>query len=400
MEAAQRVAAERAEAVLRRALHARVEVERVLPPAAHQRAFALQAREVLARIALAAAAPPADRFRIEAVAARREVGEVELVDHGGDAQAGLAHRARAVAAAQGRGHHLGRGAFQAQGQAHAQLAEFGPGLAEIDAERAALAVVEADDGAAVVVVARDVAAQRLGVGRHEPVVAQAQRPVQRVVDLGVPARHLADLQLVAPLAAVGVQPVAVVADLDVEAAAAAEVGSEVEADAEVVRAPGLVLEVEHETVALGAGDEQVVGAQVVAAGREPARIALGLGRIEGLAGPGLELGREALRVGQLRALEADERDPRLRLAGLRPGGAPLRVGGLGQRERGEPRRQRLAAALAGGDQLARALEVRRGELAQLGRDQHVLRAQRAEAALHVLLGEDVDHLRRQPAHRD
>jgi hypothetical protein len=60
-------------------------------------------------------------------------------------------------------------------------------------------------------------------------------------------------------------------------------------------------------------------------------------------------------------------------------------------------------ALGGGfalrDHLACLVEVARTQAAELGCDQHVLVAQQCQTALHVLLGQDVDHLRRQAAHR-
>jgi hypothetical protein len=76
---------------------------------------------------------------------------------------------------------------------------------------------------------------------------------------------------------------------------------------------------------------------------------------------------------------------------------PLRVFGRGRRVGREPRRLRIV--VANPDQLVGAAEVARRQLAEVGAEQQVLRLQRRDAALDVLLGEDRDRLLGQPDHR-
>ena len=104
-----------------------------------------------------------------------------------------------------------------------------------------------------------------------------------MVQLGVGQRLLADLQAIAPLGAVGRQPMPVVAELDVEGAAAVEIGAEVDAESQVVRPPGLVLECEDESIAAFGALQLVVGANVVAGRGQSTRVALGTRSIERLA---------------------------------------------------------------------------------------------------------------------
>ena len=68
-------------------------------------------------------------------------------------------------------------------------------------------------------------------------------------------------------------------------------------------------------------------------------------------------------------------------------------------ERGELREHGLRGLLAQLDEFRRGGEIDEGEIAQVGRDQDVRRLQRGELRAHVLLGEDVEHLRRIPHDR-
>ena len=283
--------------------------------------------------------------------------------------------------------------------AQPHLAEFAPGLPEVDAQPPQRSGEPTLLVGAVGVVVGDLAALDRRVAGNEPVVLQADRPVQRVVQLGEQLRRFADLREIAPLGAGFVQPAAVVVHLDVERTVAAEVSEQVDAHAEVVRSPGLVFEVEHQAVAVGGVDQAIVGPRVVAAGGQAARIALGLRVVEHLAAGGFKLVDQPLRVGQLRAVDLDEGQPGGGRVLLAMGGLPLRVGLRWQRQPSQPLQLRQHPGFALGDQLARLGEITGGERAERWRDQHVVRLQRGEAALHVLLGQDADHLRGQAADR-
>ncbi len=276
-------------------------------------------------------------------------------------------------------------------EAGAQLAQAAERQPEVEADlgRGAQELRDLDAVAGVrgtmLAVARD-------VGGGEPVRRIVDVAPQRVVDLGEDRRALADLDEVAPLGAVLREPVQVVAQLDVEAAVAAEVGMQVQAHAQVVGAPGLVLQVEHQRLAVRAGDEPVVGAGVVAAGRQPARVGLGLPGVEQVAGLRLQLGLEAVRVGVLRALELHRHQRRRLHRRLHVLREPLRVLRRRRRIGRDPIRLRLREVLAHLDQLGAAAEVAGGQLAEIGVEQQVVRLQRGNAALDVLLGQDRDHL--------
>ena len=192
----------------------------------------------------------------------------------------------------------------------------------------------------------------------------------------------------------------VVAQLDVEAAVAAEVGVQVEAGAQVVRAPGLVLQVEHQRLAVRAFDEAVVGARVVAAGGQPARVGLGLLRCRTARRPATAAwprsGRGWSSASRRTARPASGVGS---IAGLRVLRDPLRVLGRGRRVGRERRGLRLRVVVADLDELRDAAEVARAQLAELGAQQQVARRERRQAALDVLVGQDRDHLLGEPDHR-
>ena len=237
------------------------------------------------------------------------------------------------------------------------------------------------------------------VGRDEPVAVQTEAPVQRVIQLGEDAWCLADLEEVAPLRARRAEPAAVVIDLHVEGAVASEIGEEIDADTEVVRAPRFFLQVEDQAVALGGLQQMEVGPGVVATGRQAPRVALGLLLVERLSGGGFEDIGKAFRIGEFGALESHERQLRRLAFRGRVRQAPLRVSARFERQGGQSGQLGPHTGLALGDQFPGALEITGTEFAQRGCDQHVLRVEAGDAALHVLFGQDVDHLGRQPAHR-
>ena len=189
------------------------------------------------------------------------------------------------------------------------------------------------------------------------------------------------------------------AELEVEAAPAIEVGRQVDAHAQVVRSPGLVFQIEHQAVAVFGGHQPIVGAQVVAAGRQAASIALGAAGVERLAGLRFELGRKTGRVGQGAALEGDEADGGFGATTAGMFFSPQRIG-LGRDGVLAQLLQRCNRATAPQfDRFHRFLEVRGAQAAELRRHQHIGRAECSQAALNVLLGQDVDHLGRDADHR-
>ena len=242
-------------------------------------------------------------------------------------------------------------------------------------------------------------ALHFGIGGHEPVAAQTVEQVQGVEQFGEQPRRLADLRKAAPFGAGGVQPAPVVNRLDVEGAVAAEVGEQVESDAEVVRPPGLFFEVEQQAFAFGGAQQAKVRAGVVAAGGQLPRVSFGLAFVEDFAGHRFELIGQALRAGEFGALEADESDANV-LDGWRAvQGLPLPIGRRVHGERGQPLELRLNTSLAAIDQFAGLVEIACGQRAQIGRDEHIGRLEQGQAALHVLLGQDADHLPGETAHR-
>ena len=238
---------------------------------------------------------PRDRLTLHAVAPLRKVGKVQLIDHRRKAHTALHHGHACFRAGVAGGQNLGVAAQQQRRDAEAQLTELTPLLTQVQTDLAEGLQIAALLVAAVVVVNLEDAARDLRGAGHEPVVADAAGPIQRVVQLGECQRHVANLYAVAPLGSVGVQPMPVVTDLDVETAVAPEVGAHVQTHAKVMRAPGLVFQIENQTVAVGRADDFEIGAGVVAAGCQAARIAFGHGFVELDAHLGLKLRRVALR---------------------------------------------------------------------------------------------------------
>ena len=129
-----------------------------------------------------------DQLALDAVAALREISEVELIDDRAQADAGFSHRQTRARAGVFGAQNIRADAFHEMCHAHAHFTEAAPGLAQIDADAPAAAVEAAALGAAVVVVDRHFAPLNGTPAGHEPVVADAHRPVQWVVQLGEPAR--------------------------------------------------------------------------------------------------------------------------------------------------------------------------------------------------------------------
>ena len=192
----------------------------------------------------------------------------------------------------------------------------------------------------------------------------------------------------------------VMCELEVEGAAAGKVGRQVQPDAQVVRPPGFVVQVEQQAFAGGGAHDAIVAAQIVTAGCQAACITFGLGSIEGLAGLRFELRRQALRVGARGAFERHEAQFH-RLAQRRPMCvAPCGKSGGVERECAQSRQAQRSGGAAALKEVGGFVEVARAHVFELGFDQQVdTGLEQRDAALHVLLGQDVDHLRRQPDHR-
>ena len=140
--------------------------------------------------------------------------------------------------------------------------------------------------------------------------------------------------------------------------------------------------------------------QVVAAGGHRAAVALGafdgkrLARLDG------QHTAQALGCRDVLALEAHRGDRFRGILRPRLGAAQRLPVHLVQTERRQLRQHPHGVLLARGDQVDGPVEIARGQPAQRGRDQQVVRrVERGDRALHVLLGQDVDHLRGQPEHR-
>ena len=370
-------------------------VQRVAALAQHPGAAGLQAVEVLG--AARPLAPAQRGLELEAVARAREQRVVELVQHQAGAGPGLGGRpgvGRAGVAAAQQARH---GAQPVVRQPHAPLPERRPGLTQVHAEPQR-ALGEARDLGGLVV-QRQALTPGLGPDRGEPVIGQRSRPPERMPPFGGDHRRVAHGQPVAPFRAVRRQPAAVVGELEVEGAASGEVRRQVQPQAQVVRAPGLVLEPEHQCLALARRCrlQAIVDAQVVAAGGQAPGVALGRVRIEGDARTGFEHWQVAPRLGGGAALESHCRDGRVGRRGRSVAFRPGRVGGRWQGQCGQALgwRLRLRGVASQRDELGRAVEVGRAQPPQRRADQEVDLLQQGEAALDVLLGEDVDHLRRQ-----
>ena len=125
----------------------------------------------------------------------------------------------------------------------------------------------------------------------------------------------------------------------------------------------------------------------------------GLVFVKWFAHRGCKLVGKALRIGDFGARELDDGQPDLfRRRGL-VRGPPLPICRLVQRQPGQLLQLRWRDRLAQLDQLGGLVEIAGGEGTQLGREQHVLRTEQGEAALHVLFGQDAEHLGRETAHR-
>ena len=166
-----------------------------------------------------------------------------------------------------------------------------------------------------------------------------------------------------------------------------------------MRAPRFFLQIKQQALAFGRAHQAKVRARVVAAGGQLLRVVFGLVFVKGFAHDGLELIGKALGVGDLGARELDDGQPdRFSGRGL-VSGLPLPIRRLVQRQPGQLLQLGRRHGLAQLDQLGGLVEIAGTQSAQFGCQQHVLRTEQGEAALHVLFGQDAEHLRGEAAHR-
>src|SRR6185295_1875558 len=266
----------------------------------------------------------------------------------------------------------------------APSAEIG---AAVEAETRLLRLVLAD-----LVVAREYVAQFIadpGVGSDEPAAPR----LDGLHELGREERLPADLDLGEPLAAQPVEPGPAVLREQVEGVFSLEVRRETQAEAEVVRPPLLLARLDDHDPPARLLPDLIVHALEIAAAVDAAQIGADLLLAQRLAGLGLEQRAQHFGAGPPQTLEADfvHHAHRLELGDLPA--AQRFVLCRRQAVAAERLRQRARGVLTHAHRIAGAVEAAGRDVAQLGCDQHVARAERRKLPLHVGLAQKIDQLR-------
>ncbi|MCY1217734.1 hypothetical protein D9M72_296590 [compost metagenome] len=321
------------------------------------------------------------------IAEAREVDAVELVEEepaGNGAALDPAGSRRQLFRAGAQ-----RGVQRAGLHAHPQLAVLGELAAQVQRYVKAAQVIGGQAGAALEHIDRT--ALQLDARGDEEILAR----VQRLVELAHQRGGLAHLGIGAPFGAERIQPGAAVAADQVEEGIAAEVRTEPETEAQIVRPIRFLDRIDHQDALARLFHDAVVDVLEVAGAEQPPHVLVERGLVERLARLGLHHRRGNLGVDAVQRRHLDRIDrPRVGRRHRLLRRAQLRILRRRQCQRREAIGHLACRGFADGDGGGQVVEVGRGKVAERGLDQDVGRAQRGQRGAHVLLGQDVEHLAR------
>ena len=218
--------------------------------------------------------------------------------------------------------------------------------------------------------------------------------VERLVQIDAELVRAADFGADQQFAAERVEPGLVVGRAQREGRVLLEIALQVDAKTQVVGPPAFFDGHHVKDIAVAHIDQRVVDALVPAVAVDAQHVPVDTRIVDRIAALDAQMTLDGGRIDPLQTVDHDGVDGRRRLADignvLRPGG--ILVGTHGQSAQAFGHGFRRGPAAIG--RFRTSLEVARGNALQIGLDVDVARLEQRQRTAHVLLGQDVDHLRR------